>query len=158
MRLLTLIICVFAAMLDTSCSKSATTTLALPDTPENRRIVSQQYLNTVGIEDTYNNIMLSVAQVLPENMRSSYKETVNKFFSKEKVAKLTEDALVKHFTVAEINAMIDFYNTPEGASIAKKMGPYTADAMAEIQSAVNSPEFLGNMIKSIKQKSGSSQK
>jgi len=42
-------------------------------------------------------------------------------------------AMVKHFTVVEINAMTDFYTTPEGQAVLNKFGPYMADAMKVIQ-------------------------
>lgn len=45
-------------------------------------------------------------------------------------------SMAKHFTVAELNALSEFYSTPEGQSILKKMAPYMSDVMPLIQAEV----------------------
>jgi hypothetical protein len=41
--------------------------------------------------------------------------------------------MVRHFTVRELNALTDFYGSPEGRSAMKKFGAYMADVMPAIQ-------------------------
>ena len=43
------------------------------------------------------------------------------------------DALARNFTLAEIQAMTDFYGSPEGQAIMSKMGVYMAQLMPVIQ-------------------------
>jgi hypothetical protein len=42
------------------------------------------------------------------------------------------EAAIGTFTLAEIEALEAFYNTPEGASVMSKMQPYMAQAMGRI--------------------------
>ncbi|AGH97390.1 DUF2059 domain-containing protein [Micavibrio aeruginosavorus] len=46
------------------------------------------------------------------------------------------DAMAKHFTVDEINALADFYTSATGKSIMKKMPAYMNEVMPTIQKAV----------------------
>ncbi|AEP08984.1 hypothetical protein MICA_650 [Micavibrio aeruginosavorus ARL-13] len=46
------------------------------------------------------------------------------------------DAMAKHFTVEEINALADFYTSATGKSIMKKMPAYMNEIMPTIQKAV----------------------
>jgi hypothetical protein len=46
------------------------------------------------------------------------------------------DAMAKHFTAGEINALADFYTSANGKSIMKKMPAYMNEIMPTIQKAV----------------------
>jgi hypothetical protein len=44
--------------------------------------------------------------------------------------------LVSHFTVREMDALTDFYESPEGRSAMKKFGAYMADVMPVIEQEI----------------------
>jgi len=74
-----------------------------------------------------------VAAQLPEERRKEFKKALSKVVSSERIEALTLQAVTKHFTVKEINALAAFYGSPEGRSITKKFGDYMADVMPAIQ-------------------------
>lgn len=74
-----------------------------------------------------------LAAQLPEERREEFKKTLAEVISSEKIEKITLDAIVKHFTVKEINALTAFYGSPEGRSISRKFTAYMADVMPAIQ-------------------------
>jgi len=41
--------------------------------------------------------------------------------------------MVRHFTVRELNALADFYGSPEGRSVMNKFGSYMADITPALQ-------------------------
>jgi uncharacterized protein len=41
--------------------------------------------------------------------------------------------MANHFTVGELNALTDFYGSPEGKSAMKKFGAYMSEIMPVIQ-------------------------
>jgi hypothetical protein len=50
--------------------------------------------------------------------------------------KAATEAMVKHFTVREINALADFHGSPEGRSVMKMFGAYMAEVMPATQREV----------------------
>jgi hypothetical protein len=105
----------------------------LPDTPANRRIAAQRYLKAVPATDLVTETVDRVASELPVDRREEFKQALAKVVKAERIEKITQDALVKHFTVKEINALAAFYGSAEGRSITKKFGAYLADVMPAIQ-------------------------
>ena len=70
---------------------------------------------------------------MPEERREEFKKALVKVVKAERLENITLEALVKHFTVKEIDALAAFYGSPEGRSITKKFGAYLADVMPAIQ-------------------------
>jgi hypothetical protein len=105
----------------------------VPDTPANRLAAAQRYLKAVPpasmVADSVN---LAAGQVPPQR-REEFKEALSKVINSNRIEKITLDALTKHFTVKEINALTAFYASPEGRSITKKFGAYIADVMPAMQ-------------------------
>jgi len=74
-----------------------------------------------------------LADQIPEERREEFKKALSQVVTSERIEKTTLDAITKHFTVKEINALAAFYGSPEGRSIAKKFTAYMADVMPAIQ-------------------------
>lgn len=51
----------------------------------------------------------------------------------EELREMTINSMADNFTVAEINALTDFYSSPEGRSVMEKMPKYMSDTMPFIQ-------------------------
>jgi hypothetical protein len=57
-------------------------------------------------------------------------DTMNQF--RPKMEELMISSSAKHFTVEELQALIDFYKSEHGASVMAKMQPYMQDFMAQM--------------------------
>jgi hypothetical protein len=106
------------------------------DTPAARRDAALQYLASVPIETIVDDMVAAVAQQLPAARRDEFVRLMRKLMPVDTMKSLTVDGVVKHFTVAEIDAMTKFYGSTEGKSIMKKLGPYMGDLMPQIQNEV----------------------
>ncbi|RPI16503.1 MAG: DUF2059 domain-containing protein [Acidobacteriales bacterium] len=105
----------------------------LPDTPANRAAAAQRYLKAVPPSELVADTLDRVASQVPDDRREEFKKALAKVVKSERIEKLTREALIKHFTVREINALTAFYGSPEGRSITKKFGAYLADVMPAMQ-------------------------
>ena len=106
---------------------------AIEDTPENRRREAQRYMKTTPAAALFADMAEQVAKNLPPEQRDAFKAILNKNLDQEAIAKAISDAMVKHFTADELNALADFYGSDVGKSAMKKIGAYMADAMPSIQ-------------------------
>jgi hypothetical protein len=75
----------------------------------------------------------SVASNLPEPMRDSYISAMTEEAFVEGLSERMRDAMARHFTVAELDALAEFYARPVAKSVMRKMGAYTADVMPWVQ-------------------------
>jgi hypothetical protein len=105
-----------------------------PDTPANRLAAAKRYLQAVPPAETVGETLDRVVEQVPEARRAEFRKALAKQVSLDRIAKITLDAVVKHFTVREIEALTAFYGSPEGKSINQKFGAYMADVMPAIQS------------------------
>ena len=103
------------------------------DTPANRLAAAKRYLKAVPPSEMVADTLERVAGQIPEDRREEFKKALSKVVSSARIEALTLEAVTKHFTVKEINALAAFYGSPEGRSITKKFGAYMADVMPTIQ-------------------------
>ncbi len=103
------------------------------DTPANRLAAARRYLKAVPPMEMVTETMNQLSAQLPEESREEFKQALTKVLASERIEKITLDAIVKHFTVKEIDALTAFYGSPEGRSITKKFSAYMADVMPVIQ-------------------------
>jgi hypothetical protein len=103
------------------------------DTPANRTAAAKRYLKVVPAAEMVAETLERLAASVPEDMRDEYKKTLAKVIKSERIEAMTLEALTKHFTVREINALAAFYGSPEGRSISKKFGDYMTDLLPAIQ-------------------------
>jgi hypothetical protein len=103
------------------------------DTPANRLAAAQRYLKAVPPMEIVGETLEQLASQIPEERREEFKEALSQVVRSERIEKITLEAITKHFTVKEINALAAFYGSPEGRSITKKFSAYMADVMPAIQ-------------------------
>ncbi|MFA5111194.1 MAG: DUF2059 domain-containing protein [Desulfobaccales bacterium] len=128
--LVVLLVVLTAACSDTRSAKS------LPDNPENRTAVAKRYLEIMKPKDMLEGVAKKVAPTLPENNREAFMKVMNSPELEQATHRIMLAALVKDFTVAELNAMVAFYGSPEGQSAYKKFVPYMGEIMPLIQAEV----------------------
>lgn len=121
-----------------ACSNSAQgpSSNTMPDNQENRLVVAKRFLEVMPPKAMLDGIANRVAQNLPEKDRKVFLEVMKSKDMDQTAYKISLDALVKHFTVGELNAMAVFYGSPEGQSAYKKFGPYMGEVMPQIQQQV----------------------
>jgi hypothetical protein len=113
------------------------------DTPANRLAAAKRYLKAVPPMEMVKESVEQLAQRLPEDRRAEFREALAKVLLSDRIEKITLDAITKHFTVREINALAAFYGSPEGRSIGKKFSVYMADVMPSIQEELS--KVLGDV-------------
>ena len=106
---------------------------SVADTPANRLAAAKRYLKSVPPMEMVQESVDQLSVRLPEDRREDFKQALAKVLQSERIEKITLDAVTKHFTVREINALAAFYGSPEGRSITKKFSTYMADVMPSIQ-------------------------
>lgn len=109
---------------------------SLPDNPENRTAAAKRYLKAMPPKDMLQSLATRVAPNLPEKDRKAFVEVMESPDLEKAADRITMEALVKNFTVGELDAMTAFYGSPEGKSAAKKFGPYMMGVMPQIQQEV----------------------
>ena len=105
----------------------------VPDTPANRLAAAKRYLKAVPPMEMVWETLSQLANQIPEERREEFKKALTQVVTSERIEKITLDAITKHFTVREIDALSAFYGSPEGRSITKKFTAYMADVMPAIQ-------------------------
>jgi hypothetical protein len=107
-----------------------------PDTLEARQQAVRRHLAAVPIEGMLDDMINTLAGQIPEARRPEFIDLMKKMIVPDTVRAMTMEAMPRHFTVAEIEAMTTFYGSPEGKSIMKKFGPYMGDLMPRVQAEV----------------------
>ncbi len=103
------------------------------DDDNERRIAAERYLQVADVPKMMRDMTRNMAQTLPESQREGFQRLMSQHVRLRVVEDLMLGAMQKHFTPRELNAMADFYGSPEGRAILDKFGPYMADIMPGIQ-------------------------
>jgi rhodanese-related sulfurtransferase len=108
----------------------------IQDTRQNRIAAAEHYLKIVRPANFLKDAVANITLELPEDRREELKNLIMKEVNLEVVETVIKTTLVKHFTAAEIEALADFYNRPEGQSIMYKFAGYAAEVMPPIEEEV----------------------
>jgi len=88
------------------------------------------------MEDTY----VQLAKQVPQDKQAQFIADMRKVVKAERVEQIAKGAMLRTFTLAELNALADFYSSEHGASAMAKFGAYMGEVMPplmqEIQRAV----------------------
>lgn len=103
-----------------------------PDTPGNRQAAAERYLAVAPLESMLRDVVEKTSENLPEDQRRGFVDLMGKYLRIGVLERSTVASMVRHFTVRELNALADFYGSPEGKSAMKKFGLYMADVMPVI--------------------------
>jgi hypothetical protein len=111
-------------------------TAPVADTPENRKAAAQRYLEAMTPEEMLRSMTANAAQRMPEPNRKLFMEAMSDQELVKSVHRISQEALVKHFTADELNALAAFYGSPAGKSTRSKFGPYMGDVMPQVSEEV----------------------
>jgi len=109
---------------------------SLPDNPENRTAAAKRFVEAMPPKELLQGMAARFAPNLPEKDRAAFVEVLNSPDMEKTAIRITTEALVKNFTLGELNAMVAFYGSPEGKSAAQKFGPYMMGIIPQIQQEV----------------------
>jgi hypothetical protein len=109
---------------------------SMPDNPENRAVAAERYMKAMPAKEMLQSLAARIAPNLPEKDRATFMEVMNSPDLEKTASRITKEALVKNFTVGELDAMTTFYGSPEGQSASKKFGSHMMGIMPQIQQEV----------------------
>lgn len=103
------------------------------DGVEERRSAAIRYMNVVQMAKMLDDSFLEMSKQFPEEKRASFMASMKSMVNIESLESIALDAMVKTFTVEELNALADFYGSDVGRSTTEKYGKYTAEFMPALQ-------------------------
>ena len=103
------------------------------DTVDNRRAAAERYLEAVPMKPMVRDMAVQIAGAMPEPERSAFIRAMTESTQIDVLENAAEQAMIRHFTAGEIEALADFYGSEEGRSVMQKMPLYMADVMPAIQ-------------------------
>jgi len=113
---------------------------AIDDTPQNRELEANRYLEAVPPESVISDISKRMAESLPQQQRGVFISGMSKNVDISRITAAMREGLVKTFTADQLKALADFYSSPVGKAAMEKMGTYTEivmpTVMKEVEAAV----------------------
>ena len=108
----------------------------------------ERYMRVVPLSQVLNDTYAGLAKQMPPGERDAFMTRMGRSIDIKALERITKAALLKHFTLEEINAMSDYQSSKYGASAMAKMGVYMADVMPavteEVQQAMQKMYSSGN--------------
>ncbi len=100
----------------------------------------ERYLRAVPMRKMMEDTYAEMAKQMPAASRAQFVADMRAIVKVEKLEQIAKAAMMKTFTVEEINALADFYSSKHGASAMAKFGAYMGEVMPplmqEVQRAV----------------------
>lgn len=106
------------------------------DTPEARQAAADRYLAAVPMTKMLDETFAEISKGLPDGQRAQFLVDIKTVVRADFLQELTRQAMVKTFTVDELNALADFYGSKHGASAMQKFAPYMGRVMPAIQAEI----------------------
>ena len=106
------------------------------DTTAARRAAAQRYVSTIPSESVFDEMVATLSQQVPSDRREEFVTLMRKLVPIDAMQAVTIEAMSRHFTVEEIDAMTRFQGSPEGKAIMGKLGSYMGELMPQIQREV----------------------
>ena len=110
--------------------------VAIDDTPENRLIQIERYLEAVPPKEVFEGLSNQVAMNFPPREQLEFRSLMKDFVDLDVITDAMVASMKKHFTAEELAAIADLYESPVGQSAMSKMGVYMAEVMPVIEAEV----------------------
>ncbi len=111
-------------------------TVAIDDTPENRLIQIERYLEAVPPRKLFEELSNQIAMSFPPGEQLEFRSLMTDFVDVDVITDAMVASMLKHFTADELAAVADLYESPVGQSAMSKMGVYMADVMPVIEAEI----------------------
>ncbi|MHC8495190.1 DUF2059 domain-containing protein [Thalassospira sp. SM2505] len=106
------------------------------ESSQTRLEAAERYAKVFNLPKMMNETVAQIALQVPQNRRDEFIQFMSQALDMEMLENLITTSMVQHFTTNELNALADFYGSPEGISIVEKMPAYMASTMPRIQAEV----------------------
>lgn len=109
---------------------------ASADSPEGRVVAAKAYVKVADVPKMMNEMVNAMAQNPQLGLTPEKADQIRGMFNHAEIENLMVEKMTMHFTEEELLKLADFYGSPEGQSIMKKMPAYMSDVMPFIQQKV----------------------
>lgn len=106
---------------------------ALEDTPENREAEAHRYSEAMEVEGMMGDMAEALSMNFPPERREEFKKFMLEYVDYGALEQANTEAMVRHFTAEELQALADFHSKPIAKSAMKKLGPYMAEFMPFVE-------------------------
>jgi len=94
---------------------------------------AEKYAAMSNMDDLLQQTIQQAAASVPADHRQEFIKIMSQGFSVKEVLSISIDAMIEIFTTAELETMAEFYGSPQGRSIMKKLPQYIALIMLKMQ-------------------------
>ena len=106
---------------------------ALGEGDEEKLKAAKRYLATSPMSELMADMATNMALQLPPDKREDFVKLMTEEVDIDHIEKIALNAMVRTFTVEELNAFADFYGSDIGKSAMSKFGTYTSIVMPAVQ-------------------------
>jgi hypothetical protein len=103
------------------------------DSAQTRHLAAERYLQVADLPKLMADMTEQMAHTMPDDQREQFKLLMNKHVRIDVLRDAMVASMVKIFTTRELNALANFYGSPEGRTALAKYGSYMADMLPPIQ-------------------------
>lgn len=100
------------------------------------REAAERYEAVAGVGRMLEDTNTSLASRLPEDKRGEFIGLMNDLVDAEGLRDIALDAMAKHFSIEELDALAAFYGSDVGQSILSKFGAYNAEVTPKVMQSV----------------------
>jgi uncharacterized protein len=97
--------------------------------PKDKTDAINEYMMVNSIDDLMDQMLVEVLKKIPKENHDIYKTIWKSSVDKIEMKRVMLSTICKNFSIGEIKALTQFYGSPEGKSVMKKMPQYTAELM-----------------------------
>ncbi|MBA4388488.1 MAG: hypothetical protein C0404_10940 [Verrucomicrobia bacterium] len=126
----------FLAMVVAGCGRRDGATPGRPDTLESRQAAARDYVRRVPTSIAVDDAIRQLADKREASQRDEFRRLLKSELRPRVVEDATIQALARHFTAEEIDALARFNSSPEGRSIQQKLGGFMDDVMPPFQDEI----------------------
>lgn len=94
---------------------------------------AKRYLSITPVESMMADVTNNMAENMLPEQAEDFKSVMLKHFDLVRLEEIMLKGLINHFSLAELNAIADFYGSEIGKSAMKKLGVYSAEVMPAVQ-------------------------
>ena len=106
---------------------------AMAESQEDRIEAAKAYEKVVSVESMTKDMFDAMRGNPQVGLTDEDIDMILGLYDFDEMRKIMLEAMAKHFTVTEINALTEFYSKPEGVSVMKKFPAYMNDLMPYMQ-------------------------
>jgi len=125
------------ALVSALCLGAALATPVFAQSPEaDKQAAIDRYLRAVPMNRMMDDMYAEMAKQLPAEKRNQFLSDMHSVIKTERIEQIARAAMLKTFTVDELNALADFYSSRHGASAMAKFGVYMGEVMPPLMQEI----------------------